>query len=143
MSDVLRTGTSYLSGAFHDRDTLIDTAKTAIGRRKFDTMVGTGLSGSLVVPRLADVFGCHWLILRKPGENRHSMYDAEGTVGKRWIIVDDLIDSGATAKRMIESMDSLCSGHSHKSKFAGAYLYDDWRGAVFLDADAVRKRVGA
>src|SRR5215472_3764911 len=56
----------------------------------YDTMVGTGMSGALVVPVIARALRKNWLIVRKPGDHHHHGNAlAQGHLGDRWIAVDD------------------------------------------------------
>src|SRR4051812_16554608 len=89
----------YLGEAFSDPSVLIEEAKRTI-KGKYDTLVGTGLSGSLVIPLLARGLDCDWLIVRKENDGSHSTKPAEGRLGRRWLFVDDFIASGATLRRV-------------------------------------------
>jgi hypothetical protein len=66
-----------------------------------DTIVGTGLSGTLVVPHLGRALGLHWGIMRKSSEGSHASEMYEGTMGRRWALVDDFVSSGDTVKRVL------------------------------------------
>lgn len=120
---VLRTG--YMDESHGDPVDLADSLRDATGRVRFDTLVGTGMSGALVVPGLARVLNVNWLILRKPGENSHSYHPGEGTLGSRWLFVDDLIDTGKTWRRVREQIADLCKQWNHKATFAGSFLYQE------------------
>lgn len=104
---------------------------------KFDTLVGTGMSGALIVPNLARILKCNWFIVRKPSEKAHSSNIGEGTLGQRWLFVDDLIDMGETFNRVAEAIDDLVKRHKQMQwtytfrpredinvEFAGAHLYN-------------------
>lgn len=136
MSVVLREHTSYLHKAFFTTKALRDEAKVHLRGIKFDTMVGTGVSGAIVVPRLAEAFGCEWMIVRKEKDGSHSNHKHEGRLGQRWIFVDDLIDSGATHRRVRASIEALCEKKGHVSEYVGAYLYDGMTGTGFRPAYA-------
>lgn len=95
---------------------------------KFDTLVGTGLSGALVVPPLARALRKRYLVVRKPDDkSNHSSYPAEGDLGKRWLFVDDLIASGSTFHNCIDTVSKLTgdffSHREHKTQLVGAFLY--------------------
>ena len=85
----------YMSGAW-DFETILAAAQKALKGKRYDTLVGIGLSGAIVVPRLAASLGKHALFIRKPNDGSHSWLPAEGTLGHQWIFVDDFIDTGAT-----------------------------------------------
>src|SRR5438270_666376 len=92
--------TAYLRRVFNDREELIWNAREILKEVDFDTMIGTGLSGSLVIPVLAEGLGKYWAIARKDNDGSHSYHKVEGLIGDRWIFVDDLIATGKTRKRV-------------------------------------------
>lgn len=132
--DVLDLTSSYMSDV-HNPDQLMRIALDLLEGIRFDTLVGTGLSGALAVPELARRFGVNYLIVRKPNDGTHSWLPVEGKLGRRWVFVDDLIASGATFGRVWDAMNRLLDKHSgyFRSEFVGAMLYDDHR---FLKPDA-------
>jgi adenine/guanine phosphoribosyltransferase-like PRPP-binding protein len=125
---LLRLHTSYMRHAFGPWRAVVAQAKLFLAGRDYDTLVGTGLSGGIIVPRLAASLKTNWMIVRKPGDGTHSFRQAEGTLGHRWVFVDDLIDSGATLKRTKEAIDGLAAQYDHKTKHIGCYLYNDAQG---------------
>lgn len=115
-----RHGTDYLNVAFGDERELIDPARERLHGYDFDTFVGTGLSGTLVVPLLARNMGKRFLIVRKEEDTKnHSTHKVEGYLGQRWIFVDDLTSSGDTRSRVTDVVNSI----SASTKFIGTYLY--------------------
>lgn len=122
--DTLTLHTSYLSNAFAEPGALIEPAQRVLEGVEYDTMIGTGLSGALVVPTLARAFRKHWAIVRKSTEDCHSEQLIEGTIGHRWLFVDDLIDLGGTLERVVDKVRwALEVRPEHAMGFAGAYLY--------------------
>lgn len=104
----------------------------------FDTIVGTGLSGCLVLAQLAKVLDVEYLAVRKSNDSSHSEKTCEGSLGKSWLFVDDFIGTGATFYRVKSAVETLCAspedyyadyGHEpmHVTKFAGIYTYQDRR----------------
>lgn len=109
----------------------------------FDTLVGTGLSGALVVPTLARNMGKSWAIVRKRNDGSHAQdagrFDRrpliEGRIGRRWLFVDDQIDSGITLKRVGEAVASFVKWYNSQesnwnvnyepfsTQYVGYYLY--------------------
>lgn len=83
-----------------------------------DTLIGTGISGSVVAGILAVVTGKMYAVVRKRGEHAHSDRSVEGMVGERWIFVDDFIASGATQMRVIKTMAEVTS-----AEFMGTWLF--------------------
>lgn len=126
MSEPLRTHAGYLREAFRPAEDICADARAYLDGVQFDTLVGTGLSGALVVPLLANGLSCHFLIVRKD-DGAHSMHGCEGTLGARWVFVDDLIDSGATERRVHNSVRDHAARNNHTTAYAGAYLYGSQR----------------
>ena len=102
-----------------------------------DTLVGTGMSGTLIVPRLAERLGLAWGVVRKPGVSSHagSTTFYEGQMGRHWAFVDDFICSGDTLVRVIdvveEEFHNYCPDRypwkkSWRTDFAGALCYSNW-----------------
>lgn len=113
----------YTVLAFLDIDTLVRRAEEHLRDVRYDTMVGTGLSGSVVVPILATLLGKTWMIVRKPGEAAHSSHVAEGRLGQRWIFVDDFMATGATQMRVRDRIADVADAHGFLTHFIGSYLY--------------------
>ena len=93
-----------------------------IRRPIFDTFVFSGMSGALFTPRLAATLKKETVLVRKPNDMNarsnmrvnHSPYDVEGFADvKRYIIVDDQVSMGNTARHIITHMknfapDAMC-----------------------------------
>lgn len=94
-----RHGIDYLNRAFDNPASLISESMRVLEKVQYDTLVGTGLSGALIVPILARALGRHWMIVRKAKDQSHSSAPYAGTMGYHWIFVDDLICSGDTRDR--------------------------------------------
>lgn len=125
---------TYLFPAFYNRR---ENLKKAIATLKtdcatFDTIVCTGVSGVLFASPLALLMKKNLVIIRKNRDGSHSGRKveancAEGEVGK-WIFVDDLVDSGATRKRVKREMKLWAD----TATYLGDYLYES---AYFEDAE--------
>lgn len=132
---VLRFHSGYFPFAHAAPETQIERAAKALEGVDFDTMVGTGLSGALTVPVLARGMGKHWLIVRKPDDDTHSWERAEGTLGHRWIFVDDFRETGETEERVHYAVDQIQKySRFFSSEYVGTYLYQNkaerrWRPA--------------
>lgn len=87
---------------------------------EIDAFVGTGLSGTLVVPVLAHVYHKRFGIVRKEGEANHSSHTVESNMQQtdRWLFVDDCICSGKTEQYVIQAM--IAEGYTF---YIGHYLY--------------------
>lgn len=129
----------YFRRAFTDPARFVQNARDVLeeaGNPEFDTIVGTGMSGSLVIPTLARGLGCMWVVIRKEGDGSHSYTNAEGTLGERWLFVDDFISGGGTLRRVRAGVEKAVSRHQRQdprfvTAYAGAYLYerDEFRDA--------------
>lgn len=86
---------------------------------KFDTLIGVGVSGAVIVPTLARLLGVHFAIVRKENDGSHGWNKVEGMVGSTWLFVDDLVSSGATVRRV----QRLMRDNFPNSVPVGAYLY--------------------
>lgn len=118
---------SYLSQIFTHPERVISDATVALANVDYDTIIGTGVSGALAVQLLARALGKHYAIVRKPKDGTHSMNAIEGRVGRRWVFVDDLIASGTTARRVIDSIKQHSELYGWATKRVGSYLYEDRR----------------
>jgi orotate phosphoribosyltransferase len=131
-----RHGIDYLARAFENPANLISAAMVHLEKIQFDTLVGTGLSGALVVPTLARALGRHWMIIRKEDDRSHALAQgngrAVGTIGKKWIFVDDLICSGTTRESVKEAIKALDVG----AEYVGTYVYgvSAWSYVGFMDS---------
>lgn len=118
---------AYLESAINDMDSLVYTATKRLMERgmldKFDTLVGRGLSGALVVPYVARALDKHWLIVRKTGDGSHSHEIAEGNLGHAWLFFDDLICSGRTLAAAVSAVKEICASLGYETTFVGAYTY--------------------
>ena len=87
----------------------------------FNTIACSGLSGLLIAPMIADLTHTDLLVVRKDDEGCRSNKQVEGVrkANIKYIIVDDLIDSGKTIKRIIQQIDI----HRNKAELVGVYLY--------------------
>lgn len=99
---------SYFDEILRDPKGVIEWARELLEGVEYDTMVGTGLSGGIAVPQLAQALGKKYLIIRKAGEASHGMPGgAVGELGKRWLFVDDFISSGDTRWNVLRAVRDL------------------------------------
>lgn len=89
--------------------------------RDFDTLVGTGLSGTIAIVKLASVWNKHTAFIRKTSESNHSSRIIEGSIGKAWLFVDDIISTGSTVMRCSALMTDLAP----MARCVGGLLYGD------------------
>lgn len=123
----MKSSIGYSSRVFADSASLtslvVDMRRDLRGV-KFDTMIGSGLSGSLIIPILARRLRKRWAIIRKPGEATHSSSTFQGEIGDRWIFVDDFVASGATRRRVEKAVNTLFDNDGEPyPTFVGTYEY--------------------
>ena len=122
--DAIKVGQYYYERAFQDPSSIIRDAKKYLKGVKFDTMVGSGLSGSLVVPILSRAFDVDMFIVRK-GELNHSDTLGEGRIGHLWIFVDDFVSTGATRNRCKSAVQDIAREYENVgSTYMKAYVAD-------------------
>lgn len=87
------------------------------------TLVGCGLSGVMLLPLLSHETGINCTIVRKKSDRRHSKWIVEGyTEFSRYIIIDDLIESGKTIKYIKKNIN--LAGANLPAKMEGIILYN-------------------
>lgn len=116
--------TGYLDEALTDLDGVIRRAVQHLRGEDFDTLVGTGLSGALVVPTLAREMGKEFVIVRKEFDDSHHGGEVVGVLGHRWVFVDDFVSSGDTRRRVIDTMGRLGKDFA---TYVGDYTYSTRR----------------
>lgn len=127
---------SYLAQAFNGLDDIVKDAQEKLQGVDFDTFVGVGLSGALVVPYVARAMRKHWAIVRKDNDSSHAEARVEGSIGQRWIFLDDLIASGLTRRKVRQTLADLSKENwdyetrkwvytsvGSQTEYVGDYLY--------------------
>lgn len=120
--------TYYMDRALFDLAKVIRGAQKDLAGVDFDTMVGTGFSGGIVIPSLALAMGKKFVLIRKEtDDSHHGRGRLLGDLGERWIFVDDFVSSGVTRKRVIEKVETLVDeyGQPVKTEMVGQYMYID------------------
>lgn len=113
--------TGYLDVGLHSQQQVIDRAKQQLADVDFDTFVATGLSGVSVANMLAHALDKHVFLVRKEDDkSNHSGDPAAGFLGKRWIFLDDFVDSGKTRERVKRVVTDLVA--EYKQREYGAYV---------------------
>lgn len=118
--------TYYMDDALFRLEEVIETAKEALADVDFDTMVGTGFSGGIVIPSLALAMGKKFVLIRKDtDDSHHGSGRLLGDLGERWIFVDDFVASGRTRERVIRKVDEVTStpGFKVATEMVGQYMY--------------------
>lgn len=144
----------YFRLAVTDLEGVVQRAVEDLQNVEFDTLVGTGLSGTLVIPTIALRLDKKFAILRKDKKNSHSINEWEGSFGEHWVFVDDFIATGETMRRVKEKVSDIKTEvnwwdsvieppKSVGSVFVGVYLYHvtvditdtKYRAGIFFPAD--------
>lgn len=122
--------TYYMDSAVFDLSGVIETAKERLAGVDFDTLVGTGFSGAIVIPSIALALGKNFVLIRKDNDDsHHGRGRLVGQLGEKWIFVDDFVSSGKTRRRVIDKIASEVvhyremGYHAPDSKFVGQYMY--------------------
>lgn len=115
----------YLNMAFLGRKKIVRNAIEKFEQHhvEFDTIIGQGLSGSLVAPLLADALGKSFAIVRKDGATSHGTYPVEGIIGAKWIMVDDFIASGNTVRNIYDKVTNFTKSKFIRTELVGGYFY--------------------
>lgn len=137
MSDQITFVTNYMDDAIFQLPDVIDRAKRELADLDFDTIVGTGFSGGVVIPALAMALGKNYVLIRKDtDDSHHGAGRMLGTLGKRWLFVDDFVSSGSTRTRVLERIENTMLDRDFTSTYVGDYLYacyDTERRVVLAD----------
>lgn len=116
--------TYYMDNALFELPEVIYTAKERLADVEFDTLVGTGFSGGVVIPALALAMGKKFVLIRKDNDDSHHGRGLLlGELGSRWIFVDDFVSSGTTRKRVIEKIKQTATDRDMITKLVGQYMY--------------------
>lgn len=124
--------TGYMDNAVFDLQGVVREAVAILTpvHKEFDTLVGTGFSGGIIIPALALRLRKRFVLIRKESDDsHHGSGRLLGELGKRWIFVDDFVSSGATRNRVIEKVEAAALLHDHETELVGNYYY-----AKYLDA---------
>lgn len=112
--------TYYMDDALFDLSKVIETAKERLADVDFDTLVGTGFSGGIVIPALALAMGKKFVLIRKEmDDSHHGKGRLLGELGQKWIFVDDFVSSGHTRQRVIDKVKEVDSD----TEYVGQYMY--------------------
>jgi hypothetical protein len=93
--------TDYSERMIVDPTGIIQDMRAALRGVKYDTIVGRGSSGMLIVPVVARALRKNFFIVRKieEVESSHSGQRYLGHLGKRWVFLDDFTSSGNTFRK--------------------------------------------
>jgi hypothetical protein len=108
---------------------LLSEARRRLRDVDFDTVVATGLSGIPAATLIGNSMRKRILLVRKADDtSNHHGGRAAGSLGHRWIFVDDFISSGATRLHVADAIKELCQGNRPwrepwTTEYVGSYLY--------------------
>ena len=111
-------------------DRIADQLEALRKKQSFTGMVFCGLSGAALAYPLSACLHIPLICVRKKGENAHG-FDVEGPQAnvRRYIIIDDFIETGATIKELIDAMDEQNKWNKpskhNKVRCSGIVLYDE------------------
>lgn len=121
---ITRFSTWYMDDAVFHLPKVIENAQKRLADVDFDTMVGTGFSGGIVIPALALAMGKKFILIRKEtDDSHHGKGRLLGQLGARWIFVDDFVSSGRTRRRVIEKMHEAAEEYEAETECVGQYMY--------------------
>lgn len=116
--------TYYMDHALFDLPEVIKDAVKRLAGVDFDTMVGTGFSGGVVIPALSLAMGKKFVLIRKESDDsHHGRGRLLGELGERWIFVDDFVSSGKTRQRVIEKVQGAAKEAEQPTTMVGQYMY--------------------
>lgn len=130
MTKTYQSHSGYFSRAFGSIEAIGCKMHEKLKGVEYDTIVGTGLSGTLVVPTLGRAFEKYWAIIRKE-HSPHTNALIEGEIGQRWVFVDDFISSGRTVERVKEVLSEIQIWDPQNyqylpfpTTYVGTYMYE-------------------
>lgn len=124
MSNVVTFRTGYMDKALTDLEGIIEDAKADLADVEFDTLVGTGFSGGVVIPAMALAMGKNFLLIRKENDDSHHGPGLSiGNLGERWIFVDDFVSLGRTKERVFRKVVEQAYHRDWNTAYVGDYLY--------------------
>jgi adenine/guanine phosphoribosyltransferase-like PRPP-binding protein len=100
----------------------VKLAVEALKNHKFDTIAFSGMSGAIVAPAIALAMNKALVLVRKLNDSTHSSHRIEGNCeSKRYVIVDDFIETGRTRDYIKEQM----SFFAPRAKYIGLLAVSD------------------
>lgn len=93
---------------------------------EFDSIAVSGFSCALISPIVAYELNKSIILIRKSIDDCVSGFVSEGIAPKKFIIIDDLVDSGKTIERIYKGVVEHCRRwrNNTEPQCVGLYLYD-------------------
>lgn len=106
-----------------ERNAIVMKSVSELRGLDFDSIVCCGTSGLLVAPQVCEILNKNLIIIRKKNVKSYSSFVVEGVCPSTYVVLDDLVCSGATIKYIREIMfEEYTYAHC-----LGVYLYLDPR----------------
>jgi orotate phosphoribosyltransferase len=119
-----RFNTFYMDDALFHLPQVLERAGRELKDVDFDTLVGTGFSGSIVIPALALRMGKKFALVRKEtDDSHHGKGLLVGEIGDQWIFMDDFVSSGRTRLRVIKKVEEFLALAEEEAVLVGQYMY--------------------
>lgn len=147
-------GAFYLKDVFDARHRYIDAVtekvKSLVRCRKKtekpDTIAVIGASGLLVGTVVAYKLNMDLLVVRKKDDVCHSSHKVEGMLGGRYIVIDDIVESGATVAYVVTQIKQADRNVSNRreryeSRCVGILCYNDQLAERRIDREVDEKKV--
>lgn len=114
----------YFNSSLHPevRHLYVSRVLDALEGVNFDTIVVRGNSGTTIGSIVAHHLGCHLYVVRKHREDTHAEQDFAGSMGCRYVILDDFISSGRTITAIREN---VLTNYGDRVELVGITLYRD------------------
>ena len=117
----MTTGSYFDKALSHTNGELVETMRHALKGVKYDTIIGTGLSGTIFTARVAPALRKRFAIVRKEDDkSTHSSRRIEGHVGKKIVFADDFVSTGATMIRALKKFKKIYP----EAEIVGVYQYE-------------------
>jgi hypothetical protein len=124
-SPPMEFGSGYFPVAL-DPERVRRLARKRLKKIEFDTVVGAGFSGLLPLGIVARSFKVNMLAVRKEIDRQHSHCSSllEGSIGYKWLFVDDFPCTGRTFSRVYRTIDKHCMSRNRPHQCVGAFFYE-------------------
>lgn len=127
---IQHVGCYYLREGIVNHRKVVQKAVRVLAQHKteFDVLVGTGVSGLLLLTTLAYLLRMRFVVVRKADDTSgHSTAKIEGSLraGDRWLFLDDFVSSGATKKHCLETLRATAKANNIRPlpKLVAQYRY--------------------
>ena len=134
-SSIQHVGAWYMRKSISNHRKTVQKAVRVLAQHKkeFDVLVGTGVSGTLLLTTVAYLLKMRFIVVRKHDDRSgHSNTRIEGQLcgSDRCLFIDDFIDSGETKKQVLHVLQKEAEKYSIRPLpiYSAQYLYNDGNG---------------